>query len=277
MSQPDDKAPPLSARRGLLELKRRITSITKDGHNPQGDFAFRGIDQVMNAAGPIERELGLLVLPQLVSEATEQVEYGAKRTLAFRTRVQVAYTWLGEDGTTLPVGPFPGEAMDSGDKGTAKAMSVALRTMYLQVLTVPTGETDPDASTYELSRPESETTDPVVEKKLRDRIMAAATEPVLRKAYDAVLAEFGGEKATISVATRDELIELCRTRLAELAPEVAAKLEAERDRRAAAERKAKGGSAAGGGPEARRSAATNAAGVVHPAAADADATNGAPA
>jgi hypothetical protein len=43
----------------------------------------------------------------------------------------------------------PGEAFDSGDKATAKAMSVAFRIALLQGLSLPTDETDPDAQTYE--------------------------------------------------------------------------------------------------------------------------------
>jgi len=41
--------------------------------------------------------------------------------------------------------------MDSGDKATAKAMSVAFRTALLQSLSLPTDEVDPDATSYERS------------------------------------------------------------------------------------------------------------------------------
>lgn len=44
--------------------------------------------------------------------------------------------------------------MDSGDKATAKAMSVAFRTALLQALCLPTDEIDPDAESYERSSAE---------------------------------------------------------------------------------------------------------------------------
>jgi hypothetical protein len=44
--------------------------------------------------------------------------------------------------------------MDSGDKATAKAMSVAFRTALLQSLSLPTDEVDPDAHSYERSSAE---------------------------------------------------------------------------------------------------------------------------
>jgi ERF superfamily protein len=197
---------PMTAVRGVLELKRRVPFIAKEGFNPQGSFNFRGIDQCMDTCGPIERELGLLCVPELLAETTEQVEYGKGRTLGFRTRVQVRYTWVeAAHGTTFAVGPFPGEAMDSGDKGTAKAMSVALRTMYLQLLTVPTGEPDPDQSSFELAKPEAAVSDPVVEAKLRERVAQADTRDKAATAWKAVVAAHGGDKAQITTAVRDEL------------------------------------------------------------------------
>jgi len=45
------------------------------------------------------------------------------------------------------------ESMDSGDKATAKAMSVAYRTALLQTLCLPTDDVDPDAETYVRSEP----------------------------------------------------------------------------------------------------------------------------
>src|SRR5690606_34079164 len=44
-----------------------------------------------------------------------------------------------------------GEAMDSGDKATSKAMSVAFRTALIQALALPTDEPDPAESTYQRS------------------------------------------------------------------------------------------------------------------------------
>src|SRR3546814_15484780 len=45
----------------------------------------------------------------------------------------------------------PGESLDSGDKGTAKAMSVAYRIVLLQSLCIPTDERDPEQASYVLA------------------------------------------------------------------------------------------------------------------------------
>ena len=63
----------------------------------------------------------------------------------------VEFGIYGLDGDAI-VGTVAAEAMDSGDKATAKAMSVALRTFLLQVLALPTDEPDPDSFSYEASR-----------------------------------------------------------------------------------------------------------------------------
>jgi hypothetical protein len=65
-------------------------------------------------------------------------------------KVKVTYTFIGANGDAIKA-TVVGEAMDSGDKATAKAMSVAFRTALLQALSLPTDELDPDAQSYERS------------------------------------------------------------------------------------------------------------------------------
>ncbi|HEY8590218.1 MAG TPA: ERF family protein, partial [Naasia sp.] len=59
--------------------------------------------------------------------------------------VRVRFTFIGPLGDRLSV-VTPGESMDDSDKGTAKAMSVAMRTALLQTFALPTDDPDPDAS-----------------------------------------------------------------------------------------------------------------------------------
>src|SRR5699024_2155857 len=96
------------------------------------------------------RRHGVICTPRL-----EALEYTTATTAKGSTmnvaRVQVTYQFRGPGGELGDVvqATVPGEAFDSGDKSTAKAMSVAYRTALLQVLTLPTDEPDPDAETYE--------------------------------------------------------------------------------------------------------------------------------
>jgi hypothetical protein len=219
MTETTDQTAPdyasMPARQLLLILKQRVQGIGKNEENRDQGFNFRGIDTVVNTCGPIERELGLLVFPEVVEETSEQHEYGSRKTLGFRTRVKVRYHWLASNGDELIVGPVAGEAIDTGDKGTAKAMSVACRIMYLQTLTIPTDEPDPDSQSYEVAKPEAQISDPKIiaalEKKITDADSRAALEKIfktdIKKAYET--------DATITKADADRLSRMIGGRLPE--------------------------------------------------------------
>lgn len=136
----------------LLAVMQDVRGLGKHQRNtaPNGNYNFRGIDDVMNAVGPALRDHGLAVIPQCRSVEYDAVEVGAKRTPMLVARVLVDYVFVGPDGSSLTA-TAPGEAFDSGDKATAKAMSVAFRTCLLQALCLPTDEPDPDVHTYEVA------------------------------------------------------------------------------------------------------------------------------
>ena len=125
--------------RGLAKTQRNTT-------HGQG-YLFRGIDSVMNAVGPALRKHRVTVIPWKIQVDRRDVTTSSGKP-SRETTVEVTYEITGPAGD-VKYGVAPGEAMDSGDKGTAKAMSVAYRVFLLQSLTLPTDETDPDAETHE--------------------------------------------------------------------------------------------------------------------------------
>ena len=132
----------------LLAVMNDVQAVGKNDRNNQQGFNFRGIDAVINAVGPAFRRHGVMVLPVVMSSEYSQVEVGKNRTPMGHVRLDVEFTFVTTNGSQVHT-VVPAEAMDSGDKATAKAMSVALRTALLQVLALPTDEPDPDASSYE--------------------------------------------------------------------------------------------------------------------------------
>ena len=104
---------------------------------------------MMDAAGPAFRKHGVVVIPRKIKSIDyTTVTVGKNQTVMASVRVQMVYRWFGPDGDHFDT-EVPGEAFDSGDKGTAKAMSVAYRTLLIQALTLPTGDRDPDADSFE--------------------------------------------------------------------------------------------------------------------------------
>lgn len=132
----------------LAQIKSAVGAVGKDDRNASQGFNFRGIDAVVNAVAPHLIDHEVSVLPNVRTYKYGTVEVGRQRTPMGHARVVVEYTFIGPDGDMLMCSAA-GEAMDSGDKATAKAMSVAYRTALLQALTLPTTEMDPDAVSYQ--------------------------------------------------------------------------------------------------------------------------------
>lgn len=133
----------------LNKVMSDVGAVKKGDRNTQGSgYNFRGIDAVTNAVYPALVKHGVIVAPKVLEYKYGTVVVGHKRTEMSHAQLTVEFTWYGPDGDSI-VTVTAGEAFDSGDKATAKAHSVALRTAMLQTLCLPTDEPDPDSSTYE--------------------------------------------------------------------------------------------------------------------------------
>lgn len=133
----------------LSAVMEAVGAVSKDGRNTAQNFNFRGIDAVVNAVSPALRKEGVVVVPRLVDKTYDTVTT-TKGSQMSHIQVVVEYCFYAPDGSHISA-TTAGEAFDSGDKATAKAMSVAFRTALLQALCLPTDEIDPDAESYERS------------------------------------------------------------------------------------------------------------------------------
>lgn len=129
-----------------LRVRKEVRAIGKSElYNAPGTrFNFRGVDTVVNTFGPITLRHGISVFPVQV-EATYR-DTSTKNNAKMR-ECTARVTWLitGPKGDTLTL-QTQGEALDTSDKGTAKAQSVALRVLLLSAGLTPTHDKDPDAS-----------------------------------------------------------------------------------------------------------------------------------
>lgn len=125
--------------------------ISKDRKNEQQGYKFRGIDDVYNAIAPMLAKHDLIVIPRVLSR--ELVERkNAKGNPLFYVTCQVEFTLVCSlDGSSIQAVTY-GEAMDSADKATNKAMSAAYKYMAMQTFCIPTeGDNDADATTHEVA------------------------------------------------------------------------------------------------------------------------------
>ena len=126
--------------------------ISKSSRNNQGaGYNFRGIDAVYNVLSSIMAKNGLCIIPRMLSRISEERISKAGGALFYIT-VEAEFDLVSaEDGSKHTARTF-GEAMDSGDKGTNKAMSAAYKYMAFQTFAIPTeGDNDADSQTHEVS------------------------------------------------------------------------------------------------------------------------------
>lgn len=133
----------------LSRVMAAVQAVRKGDRNNEQGYNFRGIDAVVNAVGPALREHGVLVVPEVLEVGYRDVQTSRGKPSRECT-VKVRYRFHGPAGDYIDA-VVPGESMDFGDKGAAKAMSVAFRIALLQALAIPTDEPEhePDAHSYE--------------------------------------------------------------------------------------------------------------------------------
>ena len=132
-----------------LRVRKDVRAIAKGEQYDDGwsKYSFRGVDATVQAFAPVTMRHGVNVMPHKV-DATYRDTKTAKGKATRECTVTVTWHIIGPRGDVI-VAQSQGEALDSGDKGTAKAQSVALRVLLLNGGLVPTGDPDPGSSTID--------------------------------------------------------------------------------------------------------------------------------
>lgn len=132
----------------MAAILKETKAITKSEKNQQQGFKFRGIDNVMNELHELFAKNDVFILQEVQEWATTDrpTKSGGVNTF---TRAKIKFRYMTTDGSFVETVNV-GEAMDSGDKGMNKAMSIALKYSLLQMFLIPTEEQkDPDSQTPE--------------------------------------------------------------------------------------------------------------------------------
>ncbi len=127
--------------------------IAKERLNARDDYLYRGIDDVLKRLSPLLAEHRLCILPRVLERSSTD-RIGEDGKLLMSVAVKAAFDVVSvEDGSIHIIESF-GEALDGGDKGTAKAMQSAYKYAVLQAFCVPVEQTeDADRQSYRLTRP----------------------------------------------------------------------------------------------------------------------------
>ncbi|EMH6405710.1 ERF family protein [Providencia rettgeri] len=165
------------------------TGIKKGSKNQQQGFMFRGIDAVYNALAPALVKHGLLILPRIIDRTVTERTTQKGGVLIYVT-VKAEFDFVSvTDGSKHTVMTY-GEAMDSGDKATNKAMSIAYKYAAFQAFCIPTEETAVDADS-EVHNVAPRTPEQIL-SDYTGFLHEATSEPAVKKEYKKVWNELSG-------------------------------------------------------------------------------------
>lgn len=137
--------------KAISDAMAEIGAVKKDSKNSQQGFMYRGIDAVMNAINPALIKNKIFVVPEVLEQKREERTSG-KGNLLIYSIVTMKFKFYATDGSFVEAVTI-GEGMDSGDKATNKAMSIAFKYACFQVFCIPTDEMiEADAETHETAQ-----------------------------------------------------------------------------------------------------------------------------
>ena len=130
----------------IADCMRQLGAIGKTSKNAQQGFMYRGVDAVMNALNPVLTANHVFCVPEVLEQHREERQTRNGGNLIYSI-LKMCYTLYAEDGSSVSATVI-GEGMDSADKSSNKAMSVAYKYAMFQIFSIPTEEmADPDADT----------------------------------------------------------------------------------------------------------------------------------
>lgn len=132
--------------KAIIDVMGEMNAIGKEKKNQQQGFMYRGVDDVMNALQPLFKKHGVFIVPEVLEHTREERQSKNGGTLIYSI-MKIRHHFIAEDGTEV-VSTTIGEGMDSADKASNKAMSIAFKYACFQVFCIPTEEMqDPDGDT----------------------------------------------------------------------------------------------------------------------------------
>lgn len=128
----------------LINVRRDVPSIGKMKRNVEHNYAFRGIDDLIDGVSPVLARHGVHW-----TFTTDEVIFSDRPTRSGNPQMLVTmrmtYTVFGPRGDSIDVCVY-GLGMDTSDKALNKAATACYKTMIGQLLTIPFGHEDGDAT-----------------------------------------------------------------------------------------------------------------------------------
>lgn len=117
-------------------IMTEVGSITKDRQGNGINYKFRGIEDVLAKFHPLLNRHKVFCSPEVIRETSETFQNKSGNT-SFRVNLVVKHTFYAEDGSNVSA-TTAGEAIDTSDKASNKAMSAAFKYAFFELFCIPT-------------------------------------------------------------------------------------------------------------------------------------------
>ncbi|MFJ3699463.1 ERF family protein [Streptomyces sp. NPDC090052] len=111
-------------------VMRDVRNVGKDGYNANMKYSFRGVDDFIGALAQPLRDHGVVMMTEILDFET------SVRGKMNAVHMRVAFHFYGPAGDKVTASTL-GEASDSADKASNKAMSAALKYALMQTFMIP--------------------------------------------------------------------------------------------------------------------------------------------
>ena len=143
-------APSVYAAINAVTAELAGSGIPKNRFNEVDEYRYRSIDDVLIRLAPLLAKHRLCVLPRVTKRHV--IERQGEEQLLVDVTLRVAFSLVSADDGSSHLVEAYGEALDAGDKGTAKAMSAAYKSAMIQAFCIPVGDLeDPDSTSHRLA------------------------------------------------------------------------------------------------------------------------------
>lgn len=139
------KAPRIVA--AMARVMAEVGAVGKSRKNAAQNYQFRGVDDVVAHVQEVMAKCGVIVIPRVIEREREMLASKSGGSMV-SVRLLVEHTFYCEEDGSSVVCTTLGEAMDSGDKASNKAMSAALKYCLTESLLIPTYEVDRDTEEH---------------------------------------------------------------------------------------------------------------------------------
>jgi len=164
----------LTVYEAINEVSRKVGSLAKEGFNDHQKYNFRGIDQLVTAVQPVLNEVGLVIIPRIITH--ESVDRQTEKNIQRWCTVEVEYTLIGPAGDSTRA-VMVGEAADVADKAMNKAMSNAAKYFYFQTFWFGIGGMDDGDFDHPEARPAQPQQRPQQQTQQRPQQAQASSAP----------------------------------------------------------------------------------------------------